>query len=196
VLANPPDIGSAGPVYALARGFDDFGVLRRFPARDPYLLRMAGDYGHSADTPIRAVIERLRVERGATLRLRLHITPPAGARYLYLKVTVGSVRYAYPLDPSRGVDLILEIDASGVRIPGRPPALGEVLSTPSQPVLLTLEGLGKRGTVTPVDGMWVPVRALPGADPANPPQVEAIVPVEEVGRLGSLPGPALVVRPA
>jgi len=196
VLANPPDIGSAGPVYALARGSDDFGVLRRFPAWDPYLLRMAGDYGHSADTPVRAVIERLSVERGATLRLRLHITPPAGARYLYLKVTAGSVRYTYPLDPSRGVDLILEIDAAGVRIPGRPPALGEVLSTPSQPVLLTLEGLGKHGTVTPVDGMWVPVRALPGADPANPPQVEAIVPVEEVGRLGSLPGPALVVRPA
>ena len=54
VLSNPPEIGSGEPVYALARGSDDFGVLRRFPAREPYLLRMAGDYGRTADTPVRA----------------------------------------------------------------------------------------------------------------------------------------------
>ena len=96
VLSNPPEIGSAEPVYALARGSDDFGVLHRFPARELYLLRMAGDYGHSADTPVRAVLDRLSVQRGAVVRVRLHVTPPAGARYLYLSVTAGTVRFVLP----------------------------------------------------------------------------------------------------
>ena len=194
MLSNPPEIGSAEPVYALARGSDDFGVLHRFPARELYLLRMAGDYGYTADAPVHAVLDRLSVRRGAVVRVRLHITPPAGARYLSLSVTAGAVRYAYPLDPARATDLTLLIDAGGTRIVGRQPALGEVMPVPSQRVLLTLQGLDKHGAVRPVDGMWVPVRVLPGQGPAKPPQVEAIVPAAEVGRMGTLPGPALVVR--
>ena len=196
VLANPADIGSAAPVYALARGSADYGVLRRFPTLAPYLLRLAGLYGHTADTPVRAVLERLSLRHGPAVRVRLHVTPPAGAHYLYLTVSAGSVRYAYPLDPSRATEVTLVIDAAGVRVPGRPPPLGEVASPPAGGVLLTLQGLDNQGAVRPVDGMWVPVRVLPGGGPARPPQVEAIVPVDEVGRSGLLPGPALVVRPA
>jgi 4-amino-4-deoxy-L-arabinose transferase-like glycosyltransferase len=96
VISNRFPVGGK-TVFALARGGDDFGVLRAFPGRALYRLRLLGEYGKLPHSRYGAQLEHVHVVSGSSLTLTFRVTLPARVRLGRLEVLTGRVRHSWVL---------------------------------------------------------------------------------------------------
>ena len=89
VISNASPVGGR-TVYALHRGADDFEVLRSFPGRPVYELRLLGEYGRRPHSGYGAVLQRLRLISGASITMEVDVRPRRLVTDAELLVSVGN----------------------------------------------------------------------------------------------------------
>ncbi len=170
VIANNFPVGGR-TVFALPRGGDDFSVLRSFPGRALYRLRLLGEYGKLPHARYGAQLEHVHLVRGRTLTFTLSVRLPARVSAGTVEVLAGRVRYHWVLRGSR------------------PGTFRFVVASSSLP-------RGTDGSITAsvskspghvLDHLLIPLAADQGG------MLSALVPSGVVAELGPLPAPPLSV---
>ena len=100
VISNRFPVGGQ-TVFALARGGDDFSVLRGFPGRALYRLRLLGEYGKLPHARYGAQLEHVHLVRGRTLTFTLSVRLPDRVSVATVEVLTGRVRHHWVLRGSR-----------------------------------------------------------------------------------------------
>lgn len=173
VISNAFPVGGR-TVYALARGGDDFRVLRAFPGRPLFRLRLLGEYGKLPHAKYGAQLERMSVVSGRTLPLTFGVTLAAKAAGGRLEVTAGRIHRHWALSSSRPGRFSFVLRESAGLAAGSVGSLTATVTSASRPgrVLdhLTIAfAVGRDGTLS------------------------ALVPDGVVAELGPLPPPVLSV---
>ena len=89
IISNDSPVGGRS-VYALHKGADDFAVLNSFPDRPIYQLRLLGEYGKHPHSGYGAILQRLRLVAGRSLRVDVQISPRESVTQAQLLVAVGN----------------------------------------------------------------------------------------------------------
>jgi 4-amino-4-deoxy-L-arabinose transferase-like glycosyltransferase len=171
VISNAFPVGGR-TVFALARGADDFHVLRSFPGRSLYRLRLLGEYGKLPHARYGAQLDRVAVVSGRSLMLTFGVTLPSWVAGARLEVSVGRLHRHWTLQSARSAQYRLPLGTAGLR-PGVD-SLTAFLTSASHP-----------GRV--LDHFTIPLSVGPDG------VTSALVPTGVVAELGPLPPPPLSV---
>lgn len=186
VISNTSPVGGL-TVYALDSANNGFAVMRTFPHRALYRLRLLGEYGHTPHKFFGARIEHLRIVTGQTLTFDVDARIPRSVSDAQLIVVKGTYRHTIALKPNDLNRLRLVISAT------------ENPDLPQPPGVLVMPAL----TGGP-DGITVVLRArtkaghrisdqLPIPLMSTSARVAALAADGQVAELGPLPPPALTV---
>jgi hypothetical protein len=172
VISNRFPVGGK-TVFALARGRDDFSVLRRFPGRALYRLRLLGEYGKLPHSRYGAQLEHVHLVSGPALTLTFHVTLPARVSVGRLEVLTGRARHSWVLRGSRPGTFRFAVPPADLP-PGADGSLTATVSSGTRP-----------GHV--LDHLSIPLSSTRGG------LLSALVPSGVVAELGPLPAPPLSV---
>ena len=95
-LENRPSLRQP-VIYAVEAGAGDFAVIDRYPSRAIARMRTELRAGDPLLDPTRFV-ERLRIERGASVTLRVHVVNTTGAALVRSTLSIGSAQQVTTLD--------------------------------------------------------------------------------------------------
>lgn len=184
IISNAFPIGGR-TVFAIARGADDFGVLSAYPGRQPYRLRLLGEYGKHPHAGFGAQLQRLHVVIGTDLALGVTVTLPHSTEAAQLQISLAGHRQTWTLAPQHSNHVRFALSALSGRFPG----LENGAHTSAR---ITLVGrTTKAGRDRILDQAELPVLNTNG-------QLRVLAPFGPVTELGPLPPPALsldVTRP-
>jgi 4-amino-4-deoxy-L-arabinose transferase-like glycosyltransferase len=172
VISNHFPVGGK-TVFALARGGDDFGVLRGFPGRAPYRLRLLGEYGKLPHSRYGAQLEHVHLVRGRTLTFTVSVRLPARVSVGRVEVLTGRVRRYWLLRGSHPGAIRFVVPSSSLP-PGTDGSITASVTSGAHP-----------GHV--LDHLSIPLAADQGGT------LSALVPSGVVAELGPLPAPPLSV---
>ncbi len=173
VISNKYPVGGK-TVYALARGGDDFRVLREFAGRRLYRLRLRGEYDKWPHSFYGAQLEKVSMVRGATVMLSFRVNLPAKYSSGRLEVLAGGSRRSWALPSAHGGPFRFAIG------PGATAGRGSYGS-----LTATVTSAAPRPRV--IDHLTIGLAR--GADG----EISALVPSGVVAELGPLPPPPLSV---
>lgn len=186
--ATPP---GGRTVYALQRGSDDFTVLRSYPGRPLYRLRLLGEYGQRPNKNFGARIEQLRVVSAPTLAFDLGVKVPDAVQSARVVVSVGKQQRSLPLAPNSVSQLHLTISAGPTKATaqGSQLALDNVSPGSDGQATVTLFVARNHGRDTVLDRQRFAVEQT-GAGQS----LRAIAPSRLVKVLGPDPAPAMTLQ--
>ena len=148
-------------------------MLRRFPGRALYRLRLLGEYGKLPHSRYGAQLEHVHLISGRTLTLTFHVTLPAKVSVGRIEVLTGRARHYWVLrGPHPGV---FRFAVPGADLPpGTDGSLTATVSSGTRP-----------GYV--LDHLSIPLSSTRSG------MLSALVPSGVVAELGPLPAPPLSV---
>jgi 4-amino-4-deoxy-L-arabinose transferase-like glycosyltransferase len=134
VISNGFPVGGR-TVFALARGGDDFPVLRAFSGRSLYRLRLLGEYGKLPHAKYGAQLDRLVVVSGRSLTLTFGVTLPSKAAGASLDVIAGRLHRHWSLGSARSARYRFTLGSGAGLRPGTD-SLTAFLTSTSPPSLV------------------------------------------------------------
>jgi 4-amino-4-deoxy-L-arabinose transferase-like glycosyltransferase len=178
VISNNVPVGGR-TVYALARGADDFAVLRAFPGRPLYRLRLLGEYGKLPRAGYGARLEHVVVVSGRRLTFSFRVKLARSRGTARLDVAAGLLRRSWSLGSRRSGQFQLVLG------PGDDPPPGYLGS-----IVLTVSTASPSSGILPrhvLDHLVLPLAV--SADGA----LRSLVPEGVITELGPLPPPPLSI---